>query len=170
MLTSVAISLNAAPGSGPSLPSTVAQNWIFDFKRLALQDILAGRFGAQRHSLSSYAMMYRLDVAPEVLRRAVGLAEGESEAVREQYLSFNELIEQAKVWLSFDAGIVKVCACFEFEMSNVSPDISSFSLGTRPEEERRCAPHPNPSYCCPPRRVYAKGRQHSRFNRASVAR
>lgn len=65
MLTFVAASLNSAPGSEPPLPSTIAKNWVSDLKRLELQDILAGRFGLQRHLLSSYAIVYRLDFMPE---------------------------------------------------------------------------------------------------------
>ena len=112
MLTFIAVSLNPTPGSEPSLPSTVANNWIPDLGRLALQDILSGRFGVQRHLLPSYVMIYRLDVAPEVLRHATGLAEVELGGIQEQeYPSFNEILELAKVWLSFDEKADNVGVC-----------------------------------------------------------
>jgi len=112
MLTFVPVSLTATPGSEPSLPSTIANNWVPDLGRLALQDILSGRFGVQRHLLPSYVMIYRLDVAPEVLRHTVGLAEVEVGSTQEQeYPSFNEILELAKVWLSFDETADNVGVC-----------------------------------------------------------
>lgn len=109
MLTFVAVTVNPTPGSKPSLPSTIANTWILDFKRFALQDVFAGRFGAQRHPLPSYTIMYRLDVMPEVLRHAATLSEAGIEATEnEESPSFDEILGMAKVWLAFDEN-VEVC-------------------------------------------------------------
>jgi hypothetical protein len=115
MLTFVTVSVNPTSGSKPSLPSTIANTWVFDLKRLVLQDILAGRFGAQRHSLSSYTIMYRLDVMPEVLCQAAALAEAEVEATENKgFPSFDEILQVAKVWLSFEENVDNAEVCISW--------------------------------------------------------
>lgn len=117
MLTFVAASLNPTPGSEPHLPSTIAKNWVSDLKRLALQDILAGRFGPQRHLLSSYAIVYRLDVMPDALRHAAALYESKvTVKADEGFPSFDEILDMAKVWLSFDENLDAVEVCIDHQL------------------------------------------------------
>lgn len=104
MLSTILVSTAPASKAAVSLPAIIKKTWVADLTKLVLADISAGRFGAQRHTLAAYSVVYRLDIHSDVLECAVS-----------DRTLLAEVLETAKVWLSFNADTVK------FEVCLVSP-------------------------------------------------
>lgn len=106
MFTTVAVSNNRVVNNNvePLLPASIKAIWVADLTMVALQDISAGRFGAQRHVFPSYSLVYRLDILSTIFR---GVARDQK--FKGTYVTttpdISEIIGSAKVWLSFEANI-----------------------------------------------------------------
>jgi len=105
MFTCVAVAVSANPASTSTIKATfphiIKQAWVFDLTALALQDIRQGLFGARRHELEEYTLVSGCLAfyAASYYRDRGGCF-----TYPIDFSKPSDVIEPAKVWLSFDEG------------------------------------------------------------------
>lgn len=106
-MTTISVSLRSSASLKSILPLAIFLHWSAELYSLVLLDICFGLFGPRRHvrKAQGYTLMYRLDVDPTVLARVAHDPKGTKGD--DKTPSLWSLLEDAKIWLSFDAENVQ---------------------------------------------------------------
>lgn len=119
MYTCVPVSANPASSIKATLPPSIKSTWVSDLTALALRDIRQGFFGARRHVLEEYTLVYRLDVSPSMLQAITMTGKGIFTYPMD-FPRLGDVVESAKVWLSFDEDkLVQVSRWSGFSITNL---------------------------------------------------
>lgn len=105
MFTTTAVTVQSASDnkSKLALPAAIERVWVAGLTSTILKDVRQALFGARRHVFDNYTMMYRVDIEPTVLRRVlVNEISGLHVAPGGKIPTLREVVESAKVWLSYD--------------------------------------------------------------------
>lgn len=105
MFTTIAVSAKSASGkkSKFALPDAIERVWVANLTSTILQDVRQTLFGTRRHVFDDYTMLYRVDIEPAVLYRVlVNELSGVHVAQGGKIPTLREVVESAKVWLSYD--------------------------------------------------------------------
>lgn len=128
MLTTITVSAKSASGntSKLALPAAIERVWVADLTSTILKDVRQALFGARRHLFDDYTMIYRVDIDPAVLCRVlVNEISGIHVAQGGKIPTLRDVVESAKVWLSYDEGkLVEVSLTISCQISNFSLLIS----------------------------------------------
>lgn len=100
-MSCVFVSANPAFPTKAILPPSIKCAWVSDLTALALQDIRQGLFGARRHELGEYTLVYRLDISPSMLQAITMTGKGVF-TYPIDFPGLCDVIESTKVWLLFD--------------------------------------------------------------------
>lgn len=105
MFTTTTVTAQSASGNKSkfALPAAIERIWVADLTLTILKDVRQALFGARRHVFDDYTMVYRVDIEPAVLRRVlVNEISGVHVAPGGKIPTLREVVESAKVWLSYD--------------------------------------------------------------------